>query len=313
MKIKKTYLLIALILLVFTGFLFLKYIDIDLKGKREQIKDFGSIKDKWGIFSSGKKGKLIYAVPPDMFILYLHSGINRKIDGIRTEGGPGRFNRGKTPRPFWNSSGSYFVYRYRSYVYLSDENGKKRIIFNKLMDRSKETRWSFTVYKGKEWIFGPSLKKTGILVDPKNPDNFIEIFKLPEIDKHCEMTADGKHMVYDNGKDIFLKKIDSSLPGIKISEGQSCRPCASPGKFVGWLGAPHIKYLLFYSKNGKLFKELSAPPNEELYRLNWSNYEKYAVHMFGSRGNTKITVRNIENGDSLYTVNGWDPDLWIEN
>jgi len=59
--------------------------------------------------------------------------------------------------------------------------------------------------------------------------------------------------------------------------------------------------------------KIKAPVNEEIYRLNWSNKEEFAVFMFGSRGNTRMHITKISNGKSLYIGNGWDPDLWIES
>ncbi len=312
MKFKKQpFIFIPLFLIILSIILFI-FLDIDLNSKKNITINSTEISNKWNTFSNGIYGKIIYAVPPEMHILYLKTGKKIIIPGIKTEGGPGRFNRGKTPRPFWNRDGTLFVYRFKGNVFISDETGEKRTIFNPYMDRSKETRWSFTYYKGREWIAGPSLSGNVILVNPINPKIFIDLFIENKIDKHCEMTGDGKYIVYDNGKDIFLKNTFKKGIGMKISFGQSCRPCASPQKYVGWLPAPHLKYYLYFASDGKLFKELPAPINEEIYRLNWSNSDSFAVHMFGSRGNNKMTVRNIHTGKSFFAGYGWDPDLWVK-
>ncbi len=270
-----------------------------------------SLRIKWEKFSGGREGKILYSNPPDMMILYLHKGIVKKLNGIVVEGGKGRWKRGKTSRSFWSPDGSFFVYRYSGEVFIADEYGKKMLIYNKNMDTSKETRWSIITHEGKNYIFGPSKTGTGIAVSIDNPGITIEIFPFPVIDKHCELTVDGKYIVYSNGRDIFVSDLSSRTKGIKISSGQNCRPCASPHNYAAWLPAPHKKYNIHNVKNGNFVKELKAPANEEIYRLNWSNNEEFAIHMFGSRGNTRIHVRNVRNGNSLFVGNGWDPDLWI--
>ncbi len=310
---KKKLFIYPLIILLFLLFIYLIYSGIDLKPQKNSssITDLKQLKNEWAEFSGGKKGKLVYAVPPDMFILYLHTGKVKKLKGVITEGGKGRFNRGKTPRPFWFPDGKFFVYRYKGAIFLCNEDGEKREIKNDFMDTSKETRWSPVFLNNKKWIFGPSKFKSGILVNIKNPTEYKEIFKHRLIEKHCELTADGKYIVYDNGKNIILADITKGEEGEKISKGQSCRPCASPSFYIAWLPAPHIKYFLHRTKDTQKIKPLFAPEGEEIYRLNWSNVENYAVHMFGSRGNTKITVRKIESGKSIAAGYGWDPDLWI--
>jgi len=267
---------------------------------------------KWDKFSGGREGKVLYSDPPYMMILYLHKGITKNLSGIVVEGGKGRWKRGKTPRPFWSPDGSFFVYRYSGEIFIADEFGKKILIYNKKMDTSKETRWSIITLEGENYIFGPSKTGTGIAVSIDDPEISIEIFPFPVIDKHCELTGDGKYIVYNNGKDIFVSDLSSGTKGIKISTAQNCRPCASPHNYAAWLPAPHIRYNLHNVKDGHFVKELKAPENEEIYRLNWSNDEEFAVHMFGSRGNTRIHIRNVINGASLFVGNGWDPDLWIE-
>lgn len=294
-------------------FIYLIYSGIDLKSQkiiRSDI-DLKQLKIDWKVFSRGKEGKLVYAVPPEMYILYLNKGKIKKINGVITEGGKGRFNRGKTPRPFWSSNGEFFTYRYKGSVYICNESGKKRELKNKNMDTSKETRWSPILIYKKNWIFGPSKSGSGIIVNINNPAEYMEIFKHRVIDKHCELNSTGRYIVYDNGKNIMLADLTKGDKGIKISWGQSCRPCASPSYYVAWLPAPHTKYFFHRTSDGKKMKTFNAPEGEEIYRLNWSNEENFAVHMFGSRGNTKITVRKIDSGESLAVGYGWDPDLWI--
>lgn len=270
------------------------------------------ISKKWRDFSGEREGKVIYADPPHMIILYLHSGIRKKIEGIEVAGGKGRRNRGKTPRPSWSPDGTFFVYRYSGNIYMADESGEKRIIRNSKMDTSNETRWSIVVLGGKNYIVGPSKSKTAIAVSLKNPAVSLDIFPFPVIGKHCELTGDGKYIVYNSSGDIFVADLSEKNKGIKISFRQNCRPCASPKNFAAWLPAPHYKYNIHNVRDGQFVKALKAPANEEIYRMNWSNDEEFAAHMFGSRGNTRMHVRKISNGDSLFIGNGWDPDLWIE-
>lgn len=292
-------------------FLFLKnpWADSDKTGN---IIDPEEISRMWKDFSGRRKGKIIYADPPDMIILYLHNGIRKKIEGIEVEGGKGRRNRGKTPRPFWAPDGTFFVYRYSGNIFIADEYGKKRAIQNHKMDTSKETRWSIIELGGKNFIFGPSKSKKGIAVSVEDPAVSIDIFPFPVIDKHCELTGDGKFIVYNSSSDIYVAGLSEKDKGVKISFRQNCRPCASPENYAAWLPAPHYKYNIHSVRDGKFVKALKAPVNGEIYRLNWSNDEEFVVHMFGSRGNTRMHVRKISNGESLFVGNGWDPDLWVE-
>ncbi|MCK5004365.1 MAG: hypothetical protein KAS21_04720 [Candidatus Aminicenantes bacterium] len=293
-------------------FVFFQNSEIDQGKSVKNIIKSESLRAKWKKFSGGREGKILYANPPNMMILYLHKGIVKKLNGIVVEGGKGRWKRGKTPRPFWSPDGSFFVYRYSGDIFIADEYGKKILISNKKMDTAKETRWSIITLEGEYYIFGPSKTGTGIAVSIDNPGISIEIFPFPVIDKHCELTGDGKYIVYNNGRDIFVSDLSSRTKGIKISSGQNCRPCASPQNYAAWLPAPHIRYNIHNVKDGTFVKEFKAPENEEIYRLNWSNDEEFAVHMYGSRGNTRIHIRNFNNGNSLFVGNGWDPDLWIE-
>jgi len=265
----------------------------------------------WEILSGGREGKIVYADPPDMIIIDLKSGKRNRISNLVVQGGKGRRNRGKTPRPFWSPDGNFFVFRYSGSIYTADESGIKKRIFNKRMDTSNETRWGIVKFKGKYNVFGPSKKRTGIAVSIDNPEDFSVLFPHPVIGKHCEVTSDCRFIVYGNRKDVFVADLLSGTLGIKISKGQNCRPCASPSSYAAWLPAPHSKYNIHNMKNGKFIKELNAPINEEIYRLNWSNDEDFAVHMFGSRGNTRMHIRKISTGESLFIGNGWDPDLWI--
>ncbi len=312
MKKIYTILLSVLSLIIF---IFINFQSTEIKTKRlnKTIRYNDHLKNKWMDFSGGKKGKLIFADPPYLVIIYLHNGTKKKVFGIKVEGGKGRINRGKTPRPFWSYDGTLFSYRYFGNIYVSNEDGLRKIINNSDMDTSNETRWSLINLKGEKYLFGPSKRGTAIAVSIDNPANIVEIFPYPIIDKHCELTEDGKNIVYNNGNNIFIASLDIKGVGIKISHGQNCRPCISPMKYAAWLTAPHKSYNLHSITDGKFVKELKAPLREEIYRLNWSNKEEFAVHMFGSRGNTRMHIRKISTGESLYVGNGWDPDLWVGN
>lgn len=299
------------IMILFILFFFLRNSEVDQDKTGEIILKKEGLRTKWEKFSGGREGKILYSDPPYMMILYLHKGTTKKLEGIVVEGGKGRWKRGKTPRPFWSPDGSFFVYRYSGEIFIADEYGKNMLISNKKMDTSKETRWSIITLEGENYIFGPSKTKTGIAVSIENPEISIDIFPFPIIDKHCELTGDGKYIVYNNGRNIFVSELSGRTKGVKISNNQNCRPCASPHNYAAWLPAPHIRYNLHSVKDGHFVKELKAPKNEEIYRLNWSNDEAFAVHMFGSRGNTRMHIRNINTGNSLFIGNGWDPDLWI--
>lgn len=291
-------------------FFYVRYTET-AQGNSEENPSQDSIGIKWKKFSGGRDGKLIYANPPDLFVLYLKTGNLNRIDGIRVDGGKGRWNRGKTPRPFWSPDGSFFVYRYSGRIYMADEKGKKKAVVNERMDTSNETRWSIVNLRGVDYIFGPSKDKTGIAVSINDPSVVLELFPYPVIDKHCELTADAGYLVYSTNSEIYIADLSVNSEGIKISHGQNCRPCASPRSYAAWLPAPHLKYNIHDIRTGKLYKELKAPVNEEIYRLNWSNDEEFAVHMFGSRGNTRIHIRKISSGESFFAGTGWDPDLWI--
>lgn len=306
MKILKKSLLMLLLIISITGLEFCHKNVIKQKvNKKELISKWKQMK------GNIKAGKVIFAQPPNMYIFNLNTGNKKKIPKIIVEGGSGRRNRGLTPRPFWSKDGKYFIYRYKNKVYFADENGNKTNIINPKMKVGKETRWSLLWFEDKEWAIGPSKDKNVIMVQVKNNKNTRIIYSGKDVDNWCEVTGNGKFLVYDNGKDIYVTNSFSNRRGIKISSGQSCRPCASPNNNVGWLPSPHNKYKIHDGLTGKLLFDLKAPENEEIYRLNWSNHKNFAVHMFGSKNNQRINVRKISNGKSIFIGHGWDPDLWV--
>jgi hypothetical protein len=180
------------------------------------------------------------------------------------------------------------------------------------MDKSKETRWSWCFYKGSDWALGPSKNKNIIMVKISNPLIVRRIHERGNVTKHCEITGNGKYIVYVDDRDIYVTRAWSHSQGIKISKGQNCRPCAAPDNRAAWLPASHREYLIYETSNGKFIGALKAPEGEEIYRLNWSNDPDFAVHMFGSRGNHRIHVRKVSTGDKIFVADGWDPDLWVE-
>ncbi|MEN8222101.1 MAG: hypothetical protein ABFR36_02475 [Acidobacteriota bacterium] len=302
---------LPLLIIIVLSLFYMHYTGAEPEGPvKNEIKK-SVLKKAWKKFSGGRDGKVVYADPPDMVILNLNNGTRKKIAGIVTEGGKGRWQRGKTPRPFWSPDGKFFVFRYSGSIYIADESGIKKQIENDRMNTSKETRWSIIEIEKDYYVFGPSKKRKGIAVNINNPEKVIVLFPHPLIGKHCEVTKDVRFIVYNNGKNIMVADLEKGGKGIRISKKQNCRPCASPSLYAAWLPAPHIKYNIHNVKDGKFIKELRAPENEEIYRLNWSNDEEFAVHMFGSRGNTRMHIRKISSGESLFIGNGWDPDLWI--
>jgi len=267
----------------------------------------------WAKLSGNRKGKAVYARPPKMFILDLSTGIEKEVPGVVTAGAPGRRSRGKTPRPSWSPLGTHFVYRFNNNIYVCDEKGNKKVIFNEKMDCSKETRWSWFRQGSTDWLAGPSKNKNVILVKVSDPSVIKSAYGGGDVRWHCELTGTGNYVVYDDDSDIYVVPFGSSEKGIKISNGQSCRPCASPDDRVAWLPAPHVKYMMYKAVDGKYIGDINAPPNEEIYRLNWSNHPDFAVHMYGSRGIIKMNARKISTGEYVFIGNGWDPDLWIES
>ncbi len=278
-----------------------------------QVVKKGKIRSDWSKFNSKSRiGKVVFAQPPDMYILNLNTGIKKKIQGIIVEGGPGRRNRGLTPRPFWSEDGKNFIYRYKKKVFFSDENGNKIEISNPIMKIVKESRWSLLWFEQKYWAVGPSNEGNVILVQIQDNTNLKTIYSGGNVKNWCEVTGNGKFVVFHDGSDTFVNESFSKKNGIKISTGQSCRPCAAPDNKVGWLPAPHIKYQIYDGKTGDFLFNINPPENEEIYRLNWSNHKNFAVHMYGSRGNNRMNIRKVHNGKNIFIGYGWDPDLWVE-
>ncbi len=284
-----------------------------IEGVRQRGPGKKRLAQDWQKFSGGRRGKVIYSRAPHMYILYLHTGELKQVPGVTTAGAAGRRRRGASPRPFWSTGGQRFVYRFNGNVFVCDEKGKRKPISNERMDCGDETRWSWwRDKKGKDWLVGPSKKNNVILVNPENPAEVKTAYPGEDVDLHCEMTGDG-YLVFDDGPDIYALKAFGPGKPIKISYGQSCRPCAAPDGRVAWLTVPHVKYLLHNAQNGKLIQEIPAPPGEELYRLNWSNHPDFAAHMFGSRGDDRMNVRKISTGQALFIGWGWDPDVFVED
>jgi hypothetical protein len=267
---------------------------------------------KWNILSNNRKGKVIYAFPPNMMTLDLATGIRKIIPGIVVEGGRGRKNRGLTPRPFWSPDGNRFIYRYKNRVYVSNLKGERNEITNKAMDISKETRWSWWRDSRIDWAVGPSKNRNVILVNISNPAITQTIYRGGDVEWWCEVTGTGKYVVVDTGRDVYVAPSNSDSRRIKISFGQSCRPCAAPDNRVAWLPGSHTHYLLFNAVNGHPLGKLLAPKNEGIYRLNWSNHPDFAIHMYGSGSNQRMHVRRISTGGYVFIGHGWDPDLWVE-
>jgi hypothetical protein len=180
------------------------------------------------------------------------------------------------------------------------------------MDCSDETRWSWYRENNIDWLVGPSKEENVILVKVSEPSIVRTAYSGGDVEKHCELTGTGKYVVYDDGSNIYTTPFGSSAKGIKISEGQSCRPCASPDDRAAWLPVPHTRYKIYNASTGQFLGDLQPPPREELYRLNWSNHPDFAAHMFGSRGDTKMHVRKISSGEYVFIGYGWDPDLWVK-
>ena len=269
-----------------------------------------AIISEWAKLSGNCEGKVVFAQPPHMMVLYLHSGELRKIPNVTTGGAKGRKMRGKSPRPSWAPDGKRFVYRYDNAVYVCDEKGNKTAVSNGHMDCSDETRWSWHRENNDDWLVGPSKSGNVILVNIANPSIFKTVYDGGDVEKHCELTGQNV-LVYDDGSDIYVTPAYSNLKGTRISRGQSCRPCASPDNRAAWLTVPHVKYLIHDAATGKSLGALRAPEGEEIYRLNWSNLPDFAAHMYGSEGNEKMHVRKISTGEAVFIGFGWDPDLWI--
>jgi hypothetical protein len=265
----------------------------------------------WASLAGSRNGKVVLARPPKMFVLDLSTGIEKEIPNVVVAGAPGRRLRGKSPRPSWAPDGKHFVYRFDNNIYVCDEAGNKRIVANERMDCRDETRWSWFRQDNTDWLVGPSKDRNVILVKVSDPSEVKVAYSGGDVELHCEVTGTGKYVVYDDGSDIYVTTFGSPGKGLKISTGQSCRPCASPDDRAAWLPVPHVKYHIYDAANGRFLGDLNAPSGEELYRLNWSNEPDFAVHMFGSQGNTRMHVRKVGTGEYVYIGCGWDPDLWV--
>jgi hypothetical protein len=267
--------------------------------------------ETWEQMSGSRAGKVVFARPPGMLILDLTTGREKVVPGVVTGGGPGRSPRGRTPRPFWCPDGRRFVYRYAGRIIVSDETGQRRTIQNSRMDCSDETRWSWLRQDETDWLVGPSLDGRVILVRISDPTVTRVAYGGRNVRLHCEITGNGRTVVYDDDRDIYVTPFGSSDKGIRISKGQSCRPCAAPDDRVAWLPTPHTRYLIHRASDGLFLAALNAPPGEEIYRLNWSNDPDFAAHMFGSDSNNRMHLRKISTGAALFIGEGWDPDLWV--
>jgi hypothetical protein len=267
---------------------------------------------QWEELSGGRRGKVVFARPPDMFILNLSSGLCKKVPGLVVGGAPGRRTRGLSPRPSWSLDGERFLYRFDGRVYVATADGHRREIVNPLMDTSKETRWSWLRLDGRDWAVGPSTDGDVIMVGIEDPTVIRTAYDRGDVKWWCEITGNGRYVVVDNDRDVYVAPVGRSGERIKISERQSCRPCAAPDNRVAWLPAPHTRYLIFDAATGQPLPDLLAPPGEEIYRLNWSNHPDFAVHMYGSAHNLRMTVRRVSDGGSVFIGHGWDPDLWVD-
>lgn len=296
------------------GLFILLLLSLPTNGTNEHMDTTPPVKttiiSEWATLSGNSEGKVIFSQPPHMFILHLNTGELKKIPNVITDGSKGRKRRGKSPRPSWAPDGKHFVYRYADAVYICDEKGIKTTVSNDKMDCSEETRWTWYRENDTDWLVGPAKSGNVILVNIANPSIIKSVYDGGDVEKHCELTG-SNHLVYDDGSDIYVTPAYSNSKGIKISRGQSCRPCASPGNRAAWLTVPHVKYLIYDAATGKALGVLKAPEGEELYRLNWSNHPDFAVHMYGSRGYEKMHVRKISTGESVFIGFGWDPDLWV--
>jgi len=308
--LKKILLVFAAFSLLGGGLLFLSVLDKPDAGSREPSA--WEIASGWEKLARGRKGKVIFASPPRLLVLNLGNGEKKELPGIVVAGGKGRNARGKSPCPFWAPNGGKFLYRFAGHVYVGDEQGHKAIVADPRMDMGDEASWSWLTAFGKDWAVGPALNGDMIAVNPADPGASWIVYYGKNIKKHCEITGSGKFVVYDDGRSVYVARNGSSGPGMNISRGQSCRPCAAPDDRVAWLAQGHSGYRIHDAAGGRELASILAPPGEEIYRLNWSNDPDFAAHMYGSRGNERMHVRRVSNGGYLYIGNGWDPDLWLE-
>lgn len=316
LKLKPVNLIPVLVLLVLAAaFAWLVLPGIDfLRGfNTEKAKKIPArvIAAGWAELSGKSRGKVVFARPPKMFLLDLTTGIEKEIPGVVVAGAAGRKLRGLSPRPFWAPDGKKFVYRFDNRVYVCDESGRKRVIINSQMDCSEETRWSWYRDGGRDWLAGPALDKNVILVNVSDPAVIKIAYGGGDVQKHCEITGSGRYVVYDDGSNIYVTSFGGNEKGIRISQGQSCRPCAAADDRAAWLPSPHSRYRIYNAANGQFLQDLLAPPDEELYRLNWSNTADFAVHAEGAGNIVRMHVRKISTGAYLFVGYGWDPDLWV--
>jgi hypothetical protein len=308
--------LVSVLLLVLAAaiaWLVLPGIDFQRGFNRERESDVPAraIAAGWAEFSGQRSGKVVFARPPKMFLLDLTTGIEKEVTGVAVAGAAGRKLRGLSPRPSWAPDGKKFAYRFDNRVYVCDESGRKRVIINSQMDCSEETRWSWYRGGGIDWLAGPGLDKNVMLVNVSDPAVVKIAYGGGDVQKHCEITGSGRYVVYDDGSNIYVTSFGGNEKGIRISQGQNCRPCAAADDRAAWLPSPHSRYRIYNAANARFLQDLLAPPGEELYRLNWSNLADFAVHMFGGTGNTRMHVRKIAMGGYFFIGYGWDPDLWV--
>ncbi len=294
------------------GFFLLIFSPIQSSNHQETVV-IKEMVEGWKRLSENRRGRVIYARPPRLLVLDLQTGREQSIPHIEVEGGQGRKLRGLTPRPFFAPDGKQFIYRYRDRIWIGNLDGNKRELKNGLMDTTKETRWSWWRGNDIDWAVGPSKEGNIIMINISDPSITKTIYNGGDVKWWCEVTGNGKYVVYDTGTDIYVTPVEDRSLAIKISRRQSCRPCAAPDNRVAWLPASHIRYHIFNAVNGQPLGKLLAPPNEGIYRLNWSNHPDFAVHMFGSAENQRMHVRRISTGGRVFIGYGWDPDLWVES
>jgi hypothetical protein len=309
----------GIVIIIFFAFYYLSSNDSDAV-KEAPVK--GRIAAGWARMAGNRAGKAIFAQPPRMIILDLKTGVTKIVPNVVTAGAPGRKPRGESPRPFWSPDGKRFIYRYNGGVFVCDESGNKKEIKNKLMDCAVETRWSWRAAGGEDWAVGPAKNGNVIMVKISDPTVVKTVYGGGDVCQHCEMTGSGRYIVYavygkfpfSRRSDVYVARVGSKSrdESKKISRGQACRPCADPGERVAWLPSGHKEYLIHNAATGKQIGVLHAPPEEEIYRLNWSNDADFATHMYGSEGNERIHVRRISTGEYLFVGSGWDPDLWVD-
>jgi len=138
----------------------------------------------WSALSGNRKGKVVFARPPKLFILDLTTGLEKEVPRVTVAGAPNRRRRGKSPRPSWSPEGDQFVYRYDNNIYVCDERGNKRIIANEKMDCSDETRWSWYRKNDTDWLAGPAKNRNVILVKVSDPSVVKTAYGGGDVEKH---------------------------------------------------------------------------------------------------------------------------------